>query len=88
MAGGRGAGTIPMQIGERYVLFIQPARVIEIPPREGPPLYAAISRDNAIKIEGDKIVVNPDMPFHSAYDGRSLDEFLKNSLRTLIESAK
>jgi hypothetical protein len=87
-AGGGGAGAIPMQIGERYVLFLEPTRTIEIPPREGPPLYEPIGVvDNAIKVEGDKIVVNPAMPFHDAYNGKSLDEFLKD-LRTRIEAEK
>lgn len=88
LSGGAGPGTIPMQVGERYVLFLRPVAANELgaPPVSvlaGLPRYGSISRDNAVKIDGNKIVVNPAMPFHGSHDGKSRDEFLQE-LRTLI----
>jgi hypothetical protein len=86
MAGGRGAGTIPMQTGERFILFLQPAAaglVAQYPVREGLTRYGAVSRDNAVRINGGKLVVNPDMPFFNTHNGRSQDQFLRE-LKDLI----
>jgi hypothetical protein len=72
-----------MHTDERYILFLTEPRVVEIPPRQGPPQYAVVGRHNAVKIVGDKIEVNPSMPFYGTFNGKTLAEFLE-ALQTLI----
>ena len=76
----RSKGRKLMQLGERYVLFLQPMRpdaVDQFPVRAGLTRYGSISRDDAVKINGSKIEINPEMPFHGSLNGRGLDEFFR-----------
>jgi hypothetical protein len=70
----------PMQLGERYLLFLQlmPSFAIsQFPVREGLTRYGSLSSNVAVKINGSNVEIDPAMPFHRTLNGRGVDEFLR-----------
>ena len=64
-----------MKPGERYILFLRDERTVIPPPQIK--TYSAVNRVNAVKVaDGEKLEINPAMPFYKDYNGKTLGEFL------------